>query len=68
MGVIRGDPCSVEAVSEPLAGILSAKESTSLTIMGLSVDDLTGLKVLCDARRNDFLVGWTEGLVKDFLG
>jgi len=50
VGVIRGDPCSVEAASEALAGILSAEESTSSTTMGSSLDDLTGLKVLCDAR------------------
>ena len=50
MGEIKGDPCSVEAVSEPLAGVLSAEESMSSTTMGSSLDDRTGLKVLCDAR------------------
>jgi len=50
VGVIRGDPCSVEAVSEPLVGVLSAEESMSSTTMGSSLDDWTGLKVLCDAR------------------
>jgi len=50
VGVFRGDPCSVEAISEPLAGVLSAEESMSSTTMGSSLDDRTGLKVLCDAR------------------
>jgi len=61
VGVIRGDPCLVEAVSEPLAGVLSTEESMSSTTMSSSLDDWTGLKVLCDARRDDFLLGWTEG-------
>ena len=60
VGEIRGDPCSVEAVSEPLAGVLSVVESMSSISMGSSLDDWTGLKVLYEARRDDFLVGWTE--------
>jgi len=64
---IKGDPCSVEAVSEPLAGVLSAEESMSSITMGSSLDDWTGLKVLWDARQDDFLVSWTEGcLGEDF--
>jgi len=46
VGVIRGDPCSVEAVSEPPAGVLYAEELMSSTTMGSSLDDWTGLKVL----------------------
>jgi len=68
VGAIRGDPCSVEAVPEPLAGVLSAEESMSSTTMGSSLDEFTGLKALCDAGRNDFLVGWTEGFVEGYLG
>ena len=46
VGEIKGDPCSVEAVSEPLAGVLSAEESMSSITMGLFLDDWTSLKVL----------------------
>ena len=67
-GAIRGDPYSVEVVPEPLVRVLSAEESMSLTKMGSTLDDWTSLKVLCDARWKDFLVGWTEGLVEDFFG
>ena len=56
-GAIRGDPRSMEAVSEPLIGVFLAEESISSTKMGSSLYDWTGLKVLCDARQKDFLVG-----------
>jgi len=46
VGEIRGDPCSVEAISEPLTGVLSAEESISSITMGSSFDDWIGLKVL----------------------
>ena len=55
VGVIRGDPCSVEAVSEPLVGVLSAEESMSSTTMGSSLDDWTGLKVF---MRQDEMIFW----------
>ena len=38
-GEIKGDPCSVEAVLEPLAGVLSAEESMSSITMGSSLED-----------------------------
>ena len=46
VGAIKGDPYSLEAISEPLAGVLSAEESMSCTRMGSSLDNFTGLKVL----------------------
>jgi len=39
VGEIRGDPCSVEAVSDPLARVLSTEESMSSITMGSSLDD-----------------------------
>jgi len=39
VGEIKGDPCSVEAISEPLAGVLSAEESMSSITMWSSLED-----------------------------
>ena len=39
VGEIKGDPCSLEVVSEPLAGVLSTKESMSSITMGSSLED-----------------------------
>ena len=46
VGEIKGDPCSVEAVVEPLARVLSVEKAMSSIIMGSSLDDWTGLKIL----------------------
>ena len=66
LGRIKGDPCSVEAVSDSLIGELSAEEPISSIRIGSCFKSFTylgALEVLCEAIRKDLLVGFAVGFV-----
>jgi len=67
-GEIKGDPCSVEADSASLTGELSAEELVSSIRIGSYSEGFTGLEVLREAIRKDFLVGFAVGFVVEDLG
>jgi len=70
-GGIKGDPCSVEAVSDSLICELSAEEPVSSIRIGScfkGFTDLGALEVLCEAVRKDFLVDSAVGFMVEGLG
>ena len=58
----------VEADSASLSGELSAEEPISSIRMGSCSEGFTGLEVLCEAIRKDFIVGFAVGFVVEDLG
>ena len=70
-GGIKGDPYSVEVVSDSLIGELSAEEPVFSIKIGYCFEgftDLGALEVLCEAIQKDFLVGFAVGFVVACLG
>jgi len=68
---IKGDPYSVEVVSDSLTGELSLEEPVSSIRIGSCSECFTGLgalEVLCEAIRKDFLVRFAVGFVVEDLG